>query len=503
MGPGPLPAEVDVLVVGAGLSGVGVACHLQARAPGWSFAIVEARGAIGGTWDLFRYPGVRSDSDMFTLGYAFRPWRGGRALADGPSIRQYIVETAAEAGVDQRIWLGHRLVRAAWSSAEARWTVHLAVGPEAAPAVLRCRVLFTCTGYYRYSEGYTPDWAGVADFGGLLVHPQAWPEGLPVAGRRVVVVGSGATAVTLVPALAAEGAEVVMLQRTPTYVVSQPAVDRGARALEAVLPAGAAWAAARWKNIARNELFFRLSRRFPGVVRRVIEAEAARQVGPAVDAAQHFHPPYAPWDQRLCVVPDGDLFAALRSGAARVVTGRIARFVPAGVELESGAVLEADIVVAATGLQMRLMDGVSLTVDGAEVALARCFAFKGMMYSGVPNLIAAFGYTNNAWTLKVDLVAGHACRLLAHLRATGADWFVAEAPEGLEGTPLVDLQSGYVARAQDGLPRQGPAVPWRLHQSYLADLLAFRFGPVADPALRFGRAGGGVGRPASGSGEDG
>jgi cation diffusion facilitator CzcD-associated flavoprotein CzcO len=498
MDPGPLPAEVDVLVVGAGLSGVGVAWHLQHRRPGTSFAIVEARGAIGGTWDLFRYPGVRSDSDMFTLGYAFRPWTGGRALADGPSIRRYIEETAAEAGIDRRIWFGHRLVRAEWSSAAGRWTVHLAVGAAAAPAVLRCRVLFTCTGYYRYAAGHTPEWPGRADFRGQVVHPQAWPEGLPVAGRRVVVIGSGATAVTLVPALAEAGADVTMLQRTPTYVVSQPAVDRGARVLGAVLPARAAWAAARWKNIARNEFFYRLSRRFPGAVRRVLEGEVARQVGPGVDVGRHFHPPYAPWDQRLCVVPDGDLFRALRAGKARVVTGRIARFVPEGVELEGGERLEADLVVTATGLQMRLLDGVSLVVDGAPVELARCFTFKGMMYSGVPNLVAAFGYTNASWTLKVDLVADHACRLLAHLAATGADFFVAEAPAGMVGEPVVDLASGYVARARDTLPQQGPAVPWRLHQSYFADLWAFRYGPVEHPALRFGRAG----RSASGSREE-
>jgi len=482
-------APLDVLIVGAGLSGVGAAHHLQEQCPGKRYRIVEARSSIGGTWDLFRYPGVRSDSDMFTLGYRFRPWTDPRSIADGASILRYIRATAEEAGIVPSIVFGHAVRRAEWSSADACWTV---VGERLAdgqPVRWRARFLYLCSGYYRYAAGHRPAFAGEGDFKGPLVSPQFWPEGLDVTGKNVVVIGSGATAVTLVPALAAAAAHVTMLQRSPTYIVTRPARDRVAAALLRVLPARAASTIARWKNVLVGSFYYRLARRRPAEVRERIVAMAAAQVGPACDARVHFAPRYDPWDQRVCLVPDGDLFQAIRAGRASVVTDTIERFEADAIRLASGAALPADVVVVATGLELQLLGGIALTVDGAAVRANETMAYKGMMLSDVPNLALSFGYTNASWTLKADLTAGYVCRLLRAMDRRGAAIVVARRDPGVASAPFLGFTSGYVQRALDRLPRQGTRKPWQVRQSYLADLLAIRFSPIADGVLRFGAAG--------------
>ncbi len=481
--------HVDVLIVGAGLSGIGAACRLRLDRPGTSVAVLESRDAIGGTWDLFRYPGVRSDSDMFTLGYAFRPWTAPKAIADGATIRRYIRDTARKHGVDALIRFGHRVEAAAWSTAAARWTVTTTAG-----ATLTCSFLYLCTGYYRYDEGYTPALPGLAAFEGPVVHPQHWPADLDVTGRRVVVIGSGATAVTLVPTLARDAAHVTMLQRSPSYVLSVPARDRLADALRRRLPPRLAYRIVRWKNTRIGGLSYRLSRRAPRLMRALLRrgARARLPAGYAVDT--HFAPRYDPWDQRLCLAPDGDLFAAIASGRASVVTDTIAGFAPGAVRLGSGGSLPADVVVTATGLNLLALGGIRLTVDGAEVDVPRTVAYKGMMLSGVPNLALALGYTNASWTLKADLVAEYVVRLLDHLDSTGRRIATPVAPPDGPREPLIDLHSGYVLRSLDQLPRQGARAPWRLHQNYPRDVRLLRHGPVADEGIRFtGEQGGGAG----------
>ncbi|GAA4657103.1 NAD(P)/FAD-dependent oxidoreductase [Kineococcus glutinatus] len=472
--------DLDVLVVGAGLSGIGAACRLRQRLPGRRLAVLEARDAIGGTWDLFRYPGIRSDSDMFTLGYPFRPWTGGRTLADGTSIRRYVQDTARESGVAQLVRFGHRVVRAAWSSAEARWRVHVERGPQREAVVFTCRFLFCCTGYYRYDAGHAPRFAGRDDFAGPVVHPQHWPADLDVRGRRVVVVGSGATAVTLVPALADLGAHVTMLQRSPGYVLSLGSRDRTAERLQRLLPIRAAIAAVRWRNVATSAALYRLSRRRPELVKRFVRRKAVQQLPVGFDVDTHFAPRYQPWDQRMCFAADGDLFRALRSGRAEVVTAGIDRLTAAGVRLDTGAELPADVVVTATGLELLLLGGVALEVDGVPVDPAGTVVHKGAMLSGVPNLALTIGYTNASWTLKADLVAEHVCRLLRHMDRRGHDVVTPLAPPEPATEPLIDLRAGYVLRALDRLPRQGRRAPWRLHQNYPRDLLLLRHGRLGD-----------------------
>ena len=480
--------HVDVLIVGAGLSGIGAACHLKLRCPGKSFVLLEGRDAMGGTWDLFRYPGVRSDSDMYTLGYGFRPWREARAIADGPAILNYVRETAEEYGVDRKIRYGHRVRRASWSSADAKWTVEAEAGPEKRVVRLTCNFLYLCTGYYDYESGYVPDWPGVERFGGQIVHPQKWPQDLVYAGKRVVVIGSGATAVTLVPALAERAAHVTMLQRSPTYVVSRPAEDRAANWLRRRLPARSAYALARWKNVLLSMFFYSLARSRPGLMKRMIAKGVRRQLGQDYDL-KHFTPHYDPWDQRLCLVPDADLFRAIRDGRASVVTGHVEAFTETGVMLQSGEHLEADVIVTATGLVLKLMSGLTLFVDGVPVDLSKTLVYKGMMYSDVPNLVSAFGYTNASWTLKCDLTAEYACRLLNHLERRGYDWCVPRSNDPSVGEePIVNFTSGYVQRALRALPRQGTRKPWRLHQNYVRDLSMLRYGSVEDGVMEFGKA---------------
>jgi cation diffusion facilitator CzcD-associated flavoprotein CzcO len=478
----------DVLIVGAGLSGIGAACHLLKGCPRKSFALLEARGAMGGTWDLFRYPGVRSDSDMYTLGYSFRPWREAKAIADGPAILNYIRETAAEFGVDRRVRYGHRVRRASWSSADAVWTVEAETGADKRSVRLTCNFLFLCTGYYDYENGHTPAWPGVELYGGRVVHPQKWPADLDYSGKRVVVVGSGATAVTLVPALARQAAHVTMLQRSPTYVVSLPSEDRIANWLRARLPERAAYALARWKNVLVSIFFYTLSRARPDTMKRLITKGVRRQLGDAYDL-RHFTPHYNPWDQRLCFVPNADLFRAIREGRASVVTDQIETFTQTGLRLKSGSHLDADIVVTATGLVLKLMSGMQLFVDGAPVELPRTLVYKGMMYSDVPNLAFAIGYTNASWTLKCDLTARYVCRLLRHMERRGYDWCAPRRNDlSLKEEPIVNFTSGYVQRALHTLPRQGSRRPWRLYQNYALDLLTLRHGSVEDGTLEFGKA---------------
>lgn len=478
-----MPDHVDVLIVGAGLSGISAAWHLQDRCPGRSYAIVEAREALGGTWDLFRYPGIRSDSDKYTFGYRFKPWRGSQALADGPDIRAYIEETAREHGIDRRIRYQHRMVSAEWSSEEARWTVHLEVGPDRTPAQITCGFLYACTGYYDYDQGHSPTWPGMEAFQGKVVHPQHWPEDLDTSGLRIVIIGSGATAVTLVPALAKTAAHVTMLQRSPTYVAALPSEDAAARALQRTLPPRAAHRAIRWKNILKARFYYRLARRHPRLMKRLLRRAIRDAVGPDVDVDRHFQPAYDPWDQRLCLAPDGDLFTTLATGAASVVTDRIERFTPTGLQLESGEHLEADLVVTATGLRIQLLGGATMRIDDAPVDFSERIWFKGAMYSDVPNFALAFGYTNASWTLKCDLIAEHVCRLLNRMERDGFTVATPRPSQPLKAEPAVDLTSGYVRRALDRIPKQGDRAPWRVHQDYLRDLALFRYGPVLDDEL--------------------
>jgi len=475
--------HVDVLIVGAGLSGIGAACHLRMECPRKRFVILEGRNAMGGTWDLFQYPGVRSDSDMYTLGYRFRPWRDAKAIADGPSILNYIRETAAEFDVGEKIRYGHRVRRAEWSSDDVLWTVEVAVGPDT--RVFTCSFLYLCTGYYDYESGYTPDWAGTERFRGQIVHPQKWPDNLDYENKRVVVIGSGATAVTLVPAMAERAAHVTMLQRSPTYVVTRPASDTIANLLRRLLPDRLAYVLARWKNVLFGMFFYKLARKRPEVFKWMLRRGVRRQLGADYDL-KHFSPAYNPWDQRLCLVPDGDLFNAIKEGRASVVTDQIETFTETGLLLKSGAHLEADIIVTATGLVMKIMSGLQLAVDGELVELPKTMAYKGMMYSDVPNLAQAFGYTNASWTLKCDLTSEYVCRLLNHMdRNSFGQCTPRVNGSPIDEEPIVDFTSGYIKRALHTLPRQGSKTPWRLHQNYVKDLSMLRYGRLDDGAMEF------------------
>jgi monooxygenase len=482
------PEHLDVLIVGAGLSGVGAAHHLQRCAPRRTYAILEARDELGGTWSLFRYPGIRSDSDMHTLGYRFRPWTEAKAIADGPAILRYVRDTAREAGIDRHIRLGHRVLAASWSSEQARWTVEVERADGAGPLTLTCGFLFMCSGYYRYDEGYSPELPGIERFGGEVVHPQHWPEGLEYSGKRVVVIGSGATAVTLVPALAERAARVTMLQRSPTYVVSMPGEDRIANFLRRVLPARAAYPMVRWKNVTLQSLSYRLSRRRPELMKKLLRRGVVKALPPGYDVDTHFNPRYDPWDQRLCLVPDADLFRVLSDGRAEIVTDRIATFTETGIETESGRHLEADVVVTATGLNLLFLGGARIEVDGSQPDVPRALTYKGMMLSDVPNLAFTLGYTNASWTLKADLVAEYVCRLLNHMDAGGYEICVPRVGEAaVTEEPLLDFSAGYVLRSLADLPKQGSEEPWKLRMNYPLDLRTMRFGQLEDGAMTFSR----------------
>jgi cation diffusion facilitator CzcD-associated flavoprotein CzcO len=478
--------HVDVLIVGAGLSGVGAAVHLQRRRPGTTYAILEAREAIGGTWDLFRYPGIRSDSDMYTLGYAFRPWTAEKSIADGADILEYIRTTARGRGVDRHIRFHHRVVRASWSTADARWTVEAERSDTGETVTLTAGFLYSCTGYYRYDEGYTPDFPGVDRFGGRIVHPQQWTDDVAYAGKRLVVIGSGATAVTLIPSLADAAEHVTMLQRSPSYILSLPARDPIARAAHRVLRADLAYRVIRWKNVTMATLFFQLSRRAPRVAKALIRRGNVRELPPGFDIDTHLRPTYDPWDQRVCLVPDGDLFRVLREGSASIVTDRIDTFTETGIRLASGAELPADVVVTATGLNVLALGGMELVVDDRPVVLSETVGYKGTMLSDVPNFAVTFGYTNASWTLKADLVAEYVCRLLEHMERGGYRQVTARYREPTPATvPFIDLTSGYVQRAIHHFPRQGDRTPWRLHQNYVRDIAMLRRAPIQDDAIEF------------------
>jgi monooxygenase len=480
--------HLDVLIVGAGLSGIGAGYHLQDRCPGKTYAILEARGETGGTWDLFRYPGIRSDSDMHTLGYSFRPWTEAKAIADGPSILRYVRQTATDHAIDQRIRFHHRVTRVEWSTEDARWTVEAERSDTGETVQLTCGFLLICGGYYRYDEGYTPDFAGRESFGGQIVHPQHWPEDLDHAGKRVVVIGSGATAVTLVPALAEQAAHVTMLQRSPTYIISLPGEDPIANGLRRLLPARTAYSIVRWKNVLLQLLSYQLSRRRPTFMRKVLRRGVTRNLPVGYDVDTHFTPSYDPWDQRLCLVPDGDLFTAIRSGGASVVTDHVDTFTESGIRLRSGDELEADVVVTATGLNLLLFGGVQVAVDGEDVDLSETMTYKGMMLSDVPNFAFAMGYTNASWTLKADLTSEYVCRLLNHMDATGQRQCVPlKHDASVAEEPFLDLASGYVQRSVAQFPKQGSKVPWRLRMNYALDVKMLRFGAIEDGTMRFSR----------------
>jgi monooxygenase len=477
----------DVLIVGAGLSGICAAYHLQKQFPNKRIAILEGRDAIGGTWDLFRYPGVRSDSDMFTLGYSFRKWGSEKSLADGASILDYIRTTARECDIDKMIRFRHRVREAAWSSLDACWRLAVTTG-DAQQVRMRCNFLFMCSGYYDYEKGYLPSWTGMADYGGTLIHPQQWPADLDYRDRRVVVIGSGATAVTLVPAMAQSAAHVTMLQRSPTYIVARPASDGIARWLQRYLPGSLAHKTVRWKNILLSTYFFNLARRKPEFASRAIVKGVAMHLGPDYDVARHFTPTYKPWDQRLCLIPDADLFKAIRAGKASVATDEIETFTLTGLQLRSGAHLEADIIVAATGLKVQLFGGMKILIDGKERDVAEALSYKGMMFSDVPNLAAAFGYTNASWTLKSELTTQYVCRLLRYMDAHGyAACVPARGSEGASATSSLPLSSGYVQRALAVLPKQGADHPWKTYQNYFKDIWAIRMAAIDDGVMRFDR----------------
>ncbi|GJD58271.1 flavin-containing monooxygenase [Methylobacterium dankookense] len=481
------PAEhLDVLVIGAGISGISAGHALQTRCPDKSYAILEAREALGGTWDLFRYPGLRSDSDLYTFGFSFRPWTEDKSIADAASILAYLRETAAAFGIDRRIRYRQRVVSAAWSTKEARWTVAVEAGPEGRRLIYTCSFLYVCAGYYDYDAGYLPDWPGMERFGGRIVHPQAWPEDLDHAGQRVVVIGSGATAVTLVPEMAKTAAHVTMLQRSPTYIVALPAKDHIANWMKRRLPLGLAHRLARWKNIALSLAFYQFARRQPEVMTRKILGAIRSQLGRDYDVGRHFTPRYKPWDQRLCLAPDGDLFKAIRRGRASVETDAIESFTETGLQLASGTHLPADIIVTATGLRVKMMGGVQISVDGRTPDPVQSYLYRGMMLSDVPNLALAIGYTNASWTLKCELTAGFVCRLIRRMDATGNAWCMPRRGEATGEEPLIGFTSGYIERARHLMPKQGASRPWKLHQNYVLDLATLRYGRLDDGALTFG-----------------
>ena len=477
--------QLDVLIIGAGLSGIGAAYHLMQQCPHKRFAILESREALGGTWDLFRYPGIRSDSDMYTLGYNFKPWNDPQAIADGPAIRAYIEETAREYGIDAKIRYGHKVLSADWCSDTARWTLQVQSNEGAEPLIFSANQLLMCTGYYRYEAGYTPDYKGREQFKGEFIHPQLWPKDFDYSDKNIVVIGSGATAVTLVPALTDKARHVTMLQRSPTYVASLPKYDRLANFLRRFLPGKLVYRLARTRNVALQMGFYKLAKAKPQWVRKLLLGAARRELGEGFDM-RHFNPRYKPWDERLCVVPDGDLFEVLRTGKASMVTEHIAGFTEHGIRLESGEELPADVIVSATGLDLLLFGGIELAVDGTPFDAAQSMGYCGVMLRDLPNLAVVLGYTNASWTLKADLSSEYFCRLIKHMDALGMRQCTPRDPKRLaREAPFLDLSSGYIKRAAAKLPKQGDRTPWKLYQNYLLDLALLRYGKVEDGYLEF------------------
>lgn len=477
----------DVVVVGAGISGIGAGYFLQRDCPDKTYVILEGRDTIGGTWDLFRYPGVRSDSDMHTLGYSFKPWTAEKAIADGPSILQYLNETADEFGIRSKMRFGHMVTSAHWSSQESQWTVWAQV--NGATMAYTCNYLFMCSGYYNYAEGYTPPIPGMDSFAGQVVHPQKWPENFNYTDKRVVVIGSGATAMTLVPAMADQAAHVVMLQRSPTYVVARPDVDKVAGLLRKVLPEKVAYALTRWKNTTMQQFVYKRSRTEPEKIKKILLKGVQDALGDNYDVATHFTPSYNPWDQRLCLVPNGDLFTAIKNGRASVVTDRIDHVDARGIALESGERIDADIIVTATGLNLVTLGQVAFSVDGTPVDFSTTWTYKGIAYSGVPNLASSFGYINASWTLRADLTCEYVCRLLNHMDATGTTQctpYLRPEDEGMAEKSWIDnFSAGYMERVMDQFPKQGDREPWINPQNYKRDKKLFRESPIDDGAMQF------------------
>jgi monooxygenase len=475
------PLFVDVLIVGAGLSGIGAACHLSLQAPSKSYRILEARQTIGGTWDLFRYPGIRSDSDMFTLGYEFRPWKEAKAIADGPSILRYVQESAREYHVTENITFGTRVISATWSSEDRRWSVETEEVGTGTRAIWTCSFLFCNAGYYRYDSGYLPNFEGVDDFGGEVIHPQFWPESFDPTGKRIIVIGSGATAVTLVPALAKDAGHVTQLQRSPTYILTAPDKDRIADRLRRMLPSKVAYALVRTKNVIMNVLTYQLCQRFPDFVKQQFRKSLVAQLPEGFDIDKHFTPSYDPWDQRVCLDPNGSFFTAIRDGKVNVVTDTIERFTPTGILLTSGQGLEADVIVTATGLELQVLGGIRVEVDGVVLDVGSSVSYRGMMFDRVPNLAYTVGYTNASWTLKADLVARYVCRLLNYMDDYGFDVATPTLTDTSIETELsFNLSAGYIQRGSDQIPRQGTARPWKLKQIYPFDVVDLRFGKLTE-----------------------
>ncbi|HEX4842077.1 MAG TPA: NAD(P)/FAD-dependent oxidoreductase [Limnobacter sp.] len=480
--------HVDVLIIGAGLSGVGAACHIKQNCKGKTIKILERRKAIGGTWDLFRYPGIRSDSDMFTLGYSFKPWKGEKVLANGTEIRNYVTEAAKDHGVTKDIQFGLKVTSANWDSLANQWVVEGVIEETGEKQVYTANFLMGCTGYYNYDQGYSPEFPGIKNFKGTVVHPQFWPENLDYSGKRVVVIGSGATAITLVPAMADQADHVTMLQRSPTYIASIPSVDPVSVVLKKFMPDTWVYNLGRARNIALQRLIFKLSKERPNAIKRLLLGATRARMGKGFDM-KHFTPSYNPWDQRLCVVPDGDLFKVLKKGKASIVTDHIDSFVKEGIKLKSGQVLEADIVVTATGLDLQILGGMGLTIDGKALNVGDVMSYKGVMMSDIPNFAMVFGYTNASWTLKADLASEFVCRVINHMDAKGYNRVVPNA-NGVspEGSPLFDLEAGYMKRAADRLPKQGPVAPWTIENNYLADRPVLKKGKIEDGVLEFSKA---------------
>lgn len=475
----------DVLIVGAGLSGIGAAYHLQAQCPGMSYTILEGRPDIGGTWDLFRYPGVRSDSDMYTLGYSFRPWTAPKAIADGPSILEYVRDTARTYGIDKKIRFNLHVRRAFWSTPDAEWTVEAERADSGDLVRFRCGFLFMCSGYYDYAKGYTPEFPGADRFAGRIVHPQKWTPDIDYDGKKVVVIGSGATAVTLVPEMAKRAAHVTMLQRSPTYVVSAPEQDKFANALRKYLSGKAAYAVTRWKNVLLGMLFFWFCRHYPARAKALLVGGVKAALGPDYPVERDFSPSYNPWDQRVCLVPDGDLFESIKTQRASVVTDQIESFTETGIRLRSGATLDADLIVTATGLNLQVLSDLQITVDGTRMDLAETMAYKGMMFSGIPNLALSMGYTNASWTLKCDLTCGYVTRLLNHMAKHGYTQCCPRAGADLPKEPMLDFSSGYVQRSIAKFPKQSTKAPWRLYQNYVLDIFTLGYGALEDGVMEF------------------
>jgi monooxygenase len=467
---------VDVLIIGAGLSGVGAACQLRRLCPERSLRVFESRAASGGTWDLFRYPGIRSDSDMYTFSYGFKPWLDDSAIADGDKIRAYIREAAAEFDVEPHTRYLHKVVSANWSSADKRWLVTAERSDTGERVSVSCRFVFNCSGYYDYDEGYTPEFDGTKDFSGQIIHAQQWPEELDYRDKRVVVIGSGATAITLVPTMAKDTASITMLQRSPTYIAHVPSEDPTARKLKKWLPKSLVFRLMRWKKVAFQLYIYRLSRKNPEMLRKFLLGLVRKELGPDYDIGTHFTPHYNPWDQRLCASRDGDLFAAIREGRAEVVTDHIDHFNEQGIALKSGTQLEADIVVMATGLNLKFAGGIAYSIDDKILDFKEHFIYRGMMFSDVPNMAFTVGYTNSSWTLKADLVSAYVCRLLNKMKSTGKDSATPRINGSLEEAPLLDFDAGYVVRSRSEMPKQGDRFPWKMYQNYIKDFISMRLG---------------------------